>query len=176
MVDHAEAAGEKFFLPQLHDSVHLSPRERALLTGGDGALNGKKSFLLYFDAEEMVNALPPAQRGELFSALFGYARAAAEGQMDMELFLQSRPELGPEGAMAFRFLAVTIRRDTERWLQTQARRQSAAQNQWRQREEAVASPSPGRGARASGRPAGAQEEVLARYVRELHRQRGEPEA
>ena len=39
-----------------------------------GARAVKKSFVLYFDAYPCLEWLPADQRGELFSALFEYAR------------------------------------------------------------------------------------------------------
>lgn len=86
----------------------------------------KKSFVLYFDMFPSITGLPPDQRGELFSALFSYARAEAEGPTEQEEIFSQYPDMGPEARMAFRFMAETIRRDTEKWREKRARYVKAA--------------------------------------------------
>ena len=84
-------------------------------------MEGKKSFVLYFDAYDHLAALPAEQRGELLLALFEYARSAAQGHPDAEETAAKHPAMTPETRMAFSFMAQTIRRDTEQWLRKQAR-------------------------------------------------------
>ena len=76
----------------------------------------KKSFMLYFDNYPSIAALPADQRGELLVLLYRYAMAAEEGSADPEEFADQFPDLTPETRMAYRFLAETIRRDTEKWV------------------------------------------------------------
>ena len=84
-------------------------------------MEGKKSFVLYFDAYDHLAALPAEQRGELLLALFEYARSAAQGHPDAEETAAKHPAMTPETRRAFSFMAQTIRRDTEQWLRKQAR-------------------------------------------------------
>ncbi len=86
----------------------------------------KKSFMLYFDNYPSIAALPADQRGELLVLLYRYAMAAEEGSADPEEFADQFPDLTPETRMAYRFLAETIRRDTEKWVAKQRHYQSAA--------------------------------------------------
>ena len=86
----------------------------------------KKSFMLYFDNYPSIAALPADQRGELLVLLYRYAMAAEEGSADPEEFADQFPDLTPETRMAYRFLAETIRRDTENWVAKQRHYQSAA--------------------------------------------------
>ena len=81
----------------------------------------KKSFMLYFDNYPSIAALPADQRGELLVLLYRYAMAAEEGSADPEEFADQFPDL-----TAYRFLAETIRRDTEKWVAKQRHYQSAA--------------------------------------------------
>lgn len=100
-------------------------------------MEGKKSFVLYFDAYDHLKALPAEQRGELLLALFEYAKAAAQGQGEPEETAANHPAMTGETRMAFSFLAQTIRRDTEQWPHKQARCSQAA----RERKEQQRTPS-----------------------------------
>ena len=99
----------------------------------------KKSFMLYFDNYPSIAALPADQRGELLVLLYRYAMAAEEGSADPEEFADQFPDLTPETRMAYRFLAETIRRDTEKWVTKQRHYQSAAM---RRMEESGRKPGP----------------------------------
>ena len=99
----------------------------------------KKSFMLYFDNYPSIAALPADQRGELLVLLDRYAMAAEEGSADPEEFADQFPDLTPETRMAYRFLAETIRRDTEKWVAKQRHYQSAAM---RRMEESGRKPGP----------------------------------
>ena len=87
----------------------------------------KKSLLLYFDSYPCLAALPADQRGELLILLFRYAMAADQGPADPEVLLAEYPCLDGEARMAYRFLAESVRRDTEKWKAKQRRYQEAAQ-------------------------------------------------
>lgn len=99
----------------------------------------KKSFMLYFDNYPSIAALPADQRGELLVLLYRYAMAAEKGSADPEEFADQFPDLTPETRMAYRFLAETIRRDTEKWVAKQRHYQSAAM---RRMEESGRKPGP----------------------------------
>ena len=86
----------------------------------------KKSFMLYFDAYPSIAALPAEQRGELLVLLYRYAIAAEKAPTDPEEILGEFPDLAGETRVAYRFLAETIRRDTEKWKAKQRRYQEAA--------------------------------------------------
>ena len=86
----------------------------------------KKSFMLYFDNFPCVAALDAEQRGELLLLLYRYAMAADKAPTDPEEVLRQHPGLREETRMAYRFLAETIRRDTEKWKEKQRRDQEAA--------------------------------------------------
>ena len=85
----------------------------------------KKSFMLYFDNFPCVAALDAEQRGELLLLLYRYAMAADKAPTDPEEVLRQHPGLREETRMAYRFLAETIRRDTEKWKEKQRRYQEA---------------------------------------------------
>lgn len=107
----------------------------------------KRGFVLYFDNYACMAALPVEQRGLLISALFEYAMAAEDGAAKPGDILRRYPGLSPGGEMAFRFMADTIRRDTEKWLAKRQRYQDAARR------------------RAEAPPEGGS---LRKYVDELH--------
>ena len=86
----------------------------------------KKSFMLYFDKFPCVAARDAEQRGELLLLLYRYAMAADKAPTDPEEVLRQHPGLREETRMAYRFLAETIRRDTEKWKEKQRRYQEAA--------------------------------------------------
>ena len=106
----------------------------------------KKSFMLYFDNFPCVAALDAEQRGELLLLLYRYAMAADKAPTDPEEVLRQHPGLREETRMAYRFLAETIRRDTEKWKEKQRRYQEAAA---RRQGDGAISPGPGTG-RAQG--------------------------
>ena len=120
-------------------------------------MGGKKSFVLYFDAYPCLVQLPMDQRGELITALFEYAREAAEGDGNPARVMGRHPDMLPDTRMAFSFLAETIRRDTEKWREKHERYAQAALR--RERE-----PRP----RERG-------EELRRFLRQMH-QPGPPDA
>ena len=98
----------------------------------------KKSFMLYFDNFNSIAALPAEQRGELLLLLFRYAIAADKAPIDPEEVLEQYPLLNDAGRMAYRFLAETIRRDTEKWKNKQRRYQAAAARRWEARPSGAA--------------------------------------
>ena len=92
--------------------------------------NEKKSFLIYFDNAPMINGLPPEQRGWLFSALLDYGSRVSRENLTSETALSLYPQLDSQAQIVFRFIASTIDRDTQRWLQ----RQRAGEERRRTRE------------------------------------------
>lgn len=94
----------------------------------------KKSFLLYFDMYPMISRLPAEQKGELLDALFLFAQKEAEKQGSGESVPGQRPDMKPETEMAFRFMAETIRRDTDKWREKHVRYQKAAQERGEKRQ------------------------------------------
>ena len=58
--------------------------------------------------------------------LYRYAMAAEKAPTDPEEILGEFPDLAGETRVAYRFLAETIRRDTEKWKAKQRRYQEAA--------------------------------------------------
>ncbi|MHA5221049.1 DUF6291 domain-containing protein [Dysosmobacter sp. Phy] len=98
----------------------------------------KKSFMLYFDNFNSIAALPAEQRGELLLLLYRYAIAADKAPIDPEEMLEQYPLLNDAGRMAYRFLAETIRRDTEKWKDKQRRYQAAAARRWEARPSGAA--------------------------------------
>ena len=101
-------------------------------------LNPKRSFLIYFDNAPMVNTLPPEQRGWLFSALLDYGDRVSRENLSPEAALPLYPNLEPQAQMVFQFIAATIDRDTQRWLQ----RQKTGEERRRAREGERPSPAP----------------------------------
>ena len=88
-------------------------------------MNQKKSFLFYFDNYPIVRALPPDQRGWLFSALCVYAEKVWQDEtLTMEQVLDGFPKMDLETRVACSFLGGTILRDTRRWLNQQQSRQA----------------------------------------------------
>lgn len=78
--------------------------------------NQKRSFVLYFDACEELNDLPPDQRGWVLSALNEFAQRCAEDvKTDGKAVLEHYPALLPENHMACLVRFESIRRDTRRW-------------------------------------------------------------
>ena len=75
----------------------------------------KKGFVLYFDMYTSIAVLPAEQRGELLSAMYEYAQEVVKREVPMEEVIQRHPQMTVETQMAFRFIAESIRRDTEKW-------------------------------------------------------------
>ena len=75
----------------------------------------KKSFVLYFDMYPSIRVLPADQKGMLLGAVFEYAQSAAERDITPEEIMARYPDMSQACSMAFRFVAETIRRDTEKW-------------------------------------------------------------
>jgi hypothetical protein len=76
----------------------------------------KKGFVLYFDTYPWLSRLGPEQRGWVLSAIFTFAkRAADEERISPEEVLEQFPELSPDAAMAYGFICSAISRDTQKW-------------------------------------------------------------
>lgn len=102
--------------------------------------NPKRGFVVYFDNYPMLLAMPPEQRGLLFTALMQYADGRWRGEVtDPEEVLVRWPDMGAQAQMGFRFMASAVDRDTQRWL---LRRQAGE----RRRQQSRA-PCPDRAAR-----------------------------
>ena len=88
--------------------------------------------------EDTINILSAAQRGELLSALFRFARQERECPGSGCTDISGHPELDAVSYMAFLPIAQTIRRDTEKWQQKRERYQQAAvnRNDSRKKDEA----------------------------------------
>ena len=86
----------------------------------------KKSFVLYFDMYPSIRTLPTDQKGMLLDAVFEYARSASERDGTPEETLGRYPDMSQACCMAFRFVAETIRRDTEKWKEKHRRYSEAA--------------------------------------------------
>ena len=128
-------------------------------------MGSKKSFVLYFDAYRCLIQLPVDQRGELITALFEYAREAAERpEAEPGELLARHPAMTAETWMAFSFLAETIRRDTEKWREKHTRYAQAALRREREPRPREREPRP----RERG-------EELRRFLRQMH-QPGPPDA
>lgn len=94
--------------------------------------NPKRGFVIYFDNYPMLLALPPEQRGLLFTALMQYADGRWRGEVtDPEEVLVRWPGMGPQAQMGFRFMASAVDRDTQRWL---LRRQAGERRRQQARE------------------------------------------
>lgn len=104
--------------------------------------NPKRGFVVYFDNYPMLLALPPEQRGLLFTALMQYADGRWRGEVsDPEEVLERWPGMEPQARMGFRFMASAVDRDTQRWL---LRRQSGERRrQQTQKEGERSAPAPG---------------------------------
>ena len=90
----------------------------------------KKSFVLYFDMYPSIHVLPDDQKGMLLDAVFEYARSAAAGKSTPEEVLLRFPDMSEACCMAFRFVAETIRRDTEKWKAKHIRSSKASKARW----------------------------------------------
>ena len=90
----------------------------------------KKSFVLYFDMYPSIHILPNDQKGILLDAVFEYARSAAAEESTPEQVLLRFPDMSEACCMAFRFVAETIRRDTEKWKAKHRRYSQASKARW----------------------------------------------
>ena len=90
----------------------------------------KKSFVLYFDMYPSIRVLPADQKGMLLGAVFEYAQSAAERDITPEEIMARYPDMSQACSMAFRFVAETIRRDTEKWKAKHKRYSEAAKVRW----------------------------------------------
>ena len=90
----------------------------------------KKSFVLYFDMYPSIRVLPADQKGMLLGAVFEYAQSAAERDITPEEIMARYPDMSQACSMAFRFVAETIRRDTEKWKAKHKRYSEAAKGRW----------------------------------------------
>ena len=121
----------------------------------------KKSFLLYFDMYPSIHILPIEQKGMLLDTMFEYAQAAAERDSSPEEILARYPDMSQECRMAFRFIAETIRRDTEKWREKHRRYSEAAKVRWEK----------GRGKCDEGDSASRRDAELRKYVHQIHEDR-----
>lgn len=84
----------------------------------------KKSILIYLDNAPMVNALPPEQRGWVFTALMAYGDKLSQGEdITIEDVMGPLP-LSSEGRLVCGFMGTNINRDTQRWLSRKESRES----------------------------------------------------
>ena len=90
----------------------------------------KKSCVLYFDMYPSIRVLPADQKGMLLGAVFEYAQSAAERDITPEEIMARYPDMSQACSMAFRFVAETIRRDTEKWKAKHKRYSEAAKVRW----------------------------------------------
>lgn len=104
--------------------------------------NEKKSFLIYFDNAPMINGLPPEQRGWLFSALLDYGDRVSRENLSPEAALRLYPQLGSQAQMVFQFIASTVDRDTQRWLQRQRTGEERRQAKAGERPSPASPPAP----------------------------------
>ena len=82
--------------------------------------NIKRNILVYLDNYPMVTALPPEQRGWLFTALMVYGDRLCRGEESaMEEIMEQFPKLTPEARMVCGFMGANILRDTQKWLNRQ---------------------------------------------------------
>ena len=77
-----------------------------------------------------IHVLPDDQKGMLLDAVFEYARSAAAGKSTPEEVLLRFPDMSEACYMAFRFVAETIRRDTEKWKAKHIRYSKASKARW----------------------------------------------
>ena len=95
----------------------------------------KKGFVLYFDSFDVIRGIGASQRGELFAAIFRYADAVRQQDIDPNEFAQSCDTLDMDTKMALRFIACYIRRDTKVWLGRQESCRAAALRNYAQKSE-----------------------------------------
>ena len=82
----------------------------------------KIGFVMYFDNCRMLRDLPDGQYAAVMRGLTEYAERLAEGRGE-DLYLEQQKSVLPrEVAMALDFMAGSVRRDHEKYLETIARR------------------------------------------------------
>ena len=126
--------------------------------------NPKRGFVVYFDNYPMLLAMPPEQRGLLFTALMQYADGRWRGEVtDPEEVLVRWPDMGAQAQMGFRFMGSAVDRDTQRWL---LRRQAGERRRQQTREGERGAPAP-----SSPAPRARTEPPDARYSADLEQTR-----
>ena len=111
--------------------------------------NIKRNILIYLDSYPMLTSLPPEQRGWVLTALMVYGdRLSRDSQTELDGVLDQFPQLTPEARVVCRFMAGSILRDTQKWLNRQ--------------QYKSASPAPARNARRAEPPDPAQQDRRAR--------------
>ena len=84
----------------------------------------KKNFIFYLDNYPALVSLPLEQRGLLITALCVYAdRVWRDPSITLEEIAEQFPKMTPEAVMSLRFMAGSVLRDTQRWLETVAARE-----------------------------------------------------
>ena len=84
----------------------------------------KKSFMIYLDNEKQVNMLTDEQAGKLFKALFEFAKDGTETDFDDGMI-----------AMAFSFMADSIKRDTEKYESICQKRAENIKKRWNKKQD-----------------------------------------
>lgn len=84
----------------------------------------KKSFMIYLDNEKQVNMLTDEQAGKLFKALFEFAKNGTETDFDDGMI-----------AMAFSFMADSIKRDTEKYESICQKRAENIKKRWNKKQD-----------------------------------------
>lgn len=83
----------------------------------------KKSFMIYLDNEKQVNMLTDEQAGKLFKALFEFAKDGTETDFNDGMI-----------AMAFSFMADSIKRDTEKYESICQKRAENIKKRWNKKQ------------------------------------------
>lgn len=79
-------------------------------------MNGKKSFVLYFDAMRLMLMLPVEQRGWLITAMTDFAKIAAEDpDADWETIAEAYPAMTDDCLLVLEYMCSFIARDTDTW-------------------------------------------------------------
>ena len=84
----------------------------------------KKSFMIYLDNEKQVNMLTDEQAGKLFKALFEFAKDGTETDFNDGMI-----------AMAFSFMADSIKRDTEKYESICQKRAENIKKRWNKKQD-----------------------------------------
>ena len=84
----------------------------------------KKSFMIYLDNEKQVNMLTDEQAGKLFKALFEFAKNGTETDFDDGMI-----------AMAFSFMADSIKRDTVKYESICQKRAENIKKRWNKKQD-----------------------------------------
>ena len=107
--------------------------------------NPKRGFVVYFDNYPMLLAMPPEQRGLLFTALMQYADGRWRGEVtDPEEVLVRWPDMGAQAQMGFRFTASALDRATSAVRPESAAASRPGRGSGALRPPAVPRPVPGR--------------------------------